>query len=132
MRYSLTGATGFVGGVLASQLRTAGHEVVALVREPARAGALAGIGVELIAGDLADIDALRRLCQGCDGFFHVAGWYKIGSRNPAEGWRVNVDGTRNALTAASEAGVARIVYTSTLAVNSDTRGVVVDESYQFS
>ena len=132
MRYGLTGATGFVGGVLARRLRDGGHDVVALVRDPARAGRLAGLGVELVAGDLSDNLALEQVCTGADGFFHVAGWYKVGSRNPREGWRVNVDGTRNALDAAQRAGVPRVVYTSTLAVNSDTGGAVVDESYRFT
>jgi len=131
MRYSLTGATGFVGGVLARQLRETGHDVVALVRNPSRAGALADLGVELVPGDLDDLEALQRLCTGSDGFFHVAGWYKLGSRHPEQGRQVNVTGTRNALTAAQRAGVPRVVYTSTLAVNSDTHGAVVDESYHF-
>jgi nucleoside-diphosphate-sugar epimerase len=132
MRYALTGATGFVGGELARQLRTDGHSVRALVRDPARAAGLTEQGVELVAGDLDDLDALHGLCSGVDGLFHVAGWYKLGSRHPAEGWRVNVDGTRHVLTAARDAGVPRIVYTSTLAVNSDTHGAVVDESYRFN
>jgi len=132
MRYALTGATGFIGGALAKQLRDAGHDVVALVRDPARAGQLSDLGVELVPGDLDNKEALDRICQGADGLFHVAGWYKLGSRSPQDGWRVNVDGTRNALEAARRAEVPRVVYTSTLAVNSDTRGEVVDESYRFA
>ncbi|HEX6248618.1 MAG TPA: NAD-dependent epimerase/dehydratase family protein [Nocardioidaceae bacterium] len=132
MRYAITGATGFLGGVLARHLREAGHDVVALVRDPARATALAEVGAELVTGDLDDDVALDRLCTGADGLFHVAGWYKVGSRTPAEGWRVNVDGTRNALEAARRNAVPRTVYTSTLAVNSDTHGHVVDEAYRGS
>ena len=132
MRYAITGATGFLGGVLARQLRDAGHDVVALVRDPGRATALADVGVELVAGDLDDAPALDRLCEGADGLFHVAGWYKVGSRTPEEGYRVNVDGTRNALEAARRNSVPRVVYTSTLAVNSDTGGRMVDESYRFA
>lgn len=132
MRFAITGATGFLGGVLARQLRDHGHDVVALVRDPARASELEEAGVELVTGDLDDAAALDRLCEGADGLFHVAGWYKVGSRNPDEGRRVNVDGTRNALEAARRNGVPRVVYTSTLAVNSDTGGRVVDESYRFT
>jgi nucleoside-diphosphate-sugar epimerase len=132
MRYGITGATGFVGGALAGQLREGGHEVVALVRDPSRAGALSDLGAGLVVGDVSDVAAIENVCTGVDGFFHVAGWYKVGSRHPAEGWRVNVDGTRNALEAAKRAGVPRVVYTSTLAVNSDTGGAVVDESYRFT
>jgi nucleoside-diphosphate-sugar epimerase len=131
MRYSMTGATGFVGGVVARHLRRDGHDLVALVRDPARAASLRDLGVSLVPGDLDDLAALERTCAGSDGFFHVAGWYKVGTRNPAEGWRVNVEGTRNALTAAQRSGVPRVVYTSTLAVNGDTRGAVVDETYRY-
>jgi nucleoside-diphosphate-sugar epimerase len=132
MRYAITGATGFLGGVLARLLVDEGHEVVALVRDPARATALVDAGVELVPGDLDDARALDRLCTGVDGLFHVAGWYKVGSRTPDEGRRVNIDGTRNALEAARRNGVPRVVYTSTVAVNSDTGGRVVDESYRFT
>lgn len=132
MRYATTGATGFLGGVLARRLRDSGHEVVALVRDPARARNLTGAGVELVPGDLDDAPALDRLCAGADGLFHVAGWYKVGSRTPEVGLRVNVDGTRNVLEAARRNGVRRVAYTSTLATNSDTRGRVVDESYRFA
>ena len=128
MRYALTGATGFVGGSLAGRLRAAGHDVVALVRDRSRA---IHLDVELVDGDLDDSAALDRLCAGADGLFHVAGWYKLGERDASAGQRVNVDGTRNTLAAAQRAGVARVVYTSTLAVNSDTHGQVVDESCRF-
>jgi dihydroflavonol-4-reductase len=130
MRYAITGATGFVGGALARQLRGAGHEVRALVRDPSAAGALADLGIELVPGDLADTAALDRLCAGVDGLFHVAGWYKLGQRDPSVGDRVNVAGTRSVLAAAQRAGVPKVVCTSTLAVNSDTHGEVRDETYR--
>jgi dihydroflavonol-4-reductase len=132
MRYAMTGATGFLGGVLARQLGEAGHEVVALVRDPARAGHLRERGVELVQGDLDDTAALDRVLDGAEGFFHVAGWYKHGRREHETLRRVNIEGTRNALEAAKRAGVPRTVYTSTIAVNSDTRGEAVDESYRFT
>lgn len=132
MRYAITGATGFLGGVLARQLREAGHDVVALVRDPARATDLTASSVELVQGDLDDAAALDELCRSADGLFHVAGWYKLGSRTPEDGRRVNVDGTRNALEAARRNDVRRVAHTSTVAVNSDTRGRVVDESYHFA
>jgi nucleoside-diphosphate-sugar epimerase len=130
MRYALTGATGFVGGALASRLRSDGHDVRALVRTPGRAEALSAGGVELVRGDLDDDAALDELCHEVDGLFHVAGWYKLGQRDPSVGTRVNVDGTRRTLAAAQRAGVPRVVYTSTLAVNSDTHGQVHDETYR--
>jgi nucleoside-diphosphate-sugar epimerase len=128
MRYAMTGGTGFLGGELARQLRSSGHDVAALIRRPAQASRLDGLGVELVVGDLDDTVALDRLLEGADGFFHVAGWYKLGRREHETLRHVNVTGTRNALEAARRAGV-RTVYTSTVAINSDTRGVVHDETY---
>lgn len=127
----MTGATGFLGGVLARMLVDGGHDVAALVRRPEAATDLQDLGVTLVPGDLDDGPALDRLLDGADGFFHVAGWFKFGRREKDMLHRVNVDGTRNALEAALKAGV-RTVYTSTIALNSDTRGEVVDETYRFT
>ena len=132
MLYAITGATGFVGAALTRLLRESGHEVVALVRDPARATHLTDLGVSLVEGDLDDQAALTRLCTDVDGLFHVAGWYRLGSRHPDQGRRTNVEGTRNVMSVAREAKVPRVVYTSTLAVNSDTGGRTVDESYAFT
>lgn len=129
MRYAMTGATGFLGGELARQLRSSGHDVVALVRDPAKAKPLEDLGVALVVGDLDDAAALDTLLDGAAGFFHVAGWYKHGRRQQETLWRVNVEGTRNALEAAKRAGVPRTVYTSTIALNSDTAGELRDETY---
>ena len=131
MRFAMTGATGFVGGALARRLRADGHEVRALVRAPDRAADLAALGVELVAGDLDDAAALDRLCDGVDGLFHVAGWYRLG-QDPSVGTRINVEGTRNVLDAARRNDVPRTVYTSTVAVNSDTGGELRDEAYRHS
>lgn len=131
MRYFLTGATGFLGGVLARQLRDAGHVVRAIARSPTRASSLVDLGVEVHAGDVTDLESMRAPMTGVDGVFHVAGWYKLGVRDRAAAVGTNIDGTRNVLRLMRELGVPRGVYTSTLAVNSDTRGLVVDESYVF-
>lgn len=130
MRYALTGATGFVGGELARQLVEAGHDVVALVRSTNRASDLLRLGADLVEGDLDSDAALGRLLAGADGLFHVAGWYRLGERDPSPGERVNVEGTRNVLSAALRAGTPKVVHTSTLAVNSDTGGAIRDETHR--
>lgn len=126
MRYALTGATGFVGSHLLRLLRSGGHDVVAVVRNPV------DLDAEVRAGDVTSHSSLLAAFEGVDGVFHVAGWYKLGDDHPEQGWAVNVQGTRNVLSAARECQVPRVVYTSTLAVNSDTKGVVADESYRFT
>ena len=132
MTYLVTGATGFVGGYLVRELRRAGHEVRAIVRTRARAGDLKQLGVTLFDGDVTDKASMRAPMTGVDGVFHVAGWYKIGVRDKSPAGTVNVDGTRNVLELMSELRVPKGVYTSTLAVNSDTHERVVDETYRFN
>jgi nucleoside-diphosphate-sugar epimerase len=127
-RYFVTGATGFIGSELVKQLVSRGHQVAALVRSAGKASLLAALGVDLHTGDITDPETLRQPMTGVDGVFHVAAWYKIGVREPlAE--RINVDGTRNVLQTMRNAGIAKGVYTSTVAVFGDTRGRMVDESY---
>jgi nucleoside-diphosphate-sugar epimerase len=132
MRYFVTGATGFVGGRVARQLRDAGHEVVALVRDPDKAESLAATGVQLAQGDVTDKGSMRAPMSGSDGVFHIAGWYKIGVKDKTPGVAINVNGTRNVLDLMQELEITRGVYTSTLAVNSDTRGQLKDETYRYT
>jgi nucleoside-diphosphate-sugar epimerase len=132
MKYFLTGATGFLGNVLARQLRAAGYEVHASVRNPQKANDLQSLGVKLFAGDVTDKESMREAMQGVDGVYHVAGWYKIGARDKSPGEKVNVQGTRNLLELMKELGIRKGVYTSTLAVNSNTHGELKDESYRFT
>jgi nucleoside-diphosphate-sugar epimerase len=132
MRYFLTGATGFIGSRLAGQLREASHQVAAVVRDQARASDLAQLGVELFRGDVTDKESMRTAMAGADGVFHLAGWYHIGAKDTRDAVRVNVDGTRNTLELMRELGIAKGVYTSTLAANSDTHGQLVDETYRYS
>jgi len=68
---------------------------------------------------------------GADGVFHVAGWYKVGVRDSSMAQAINVDGTRNVLELMRDLKIPKGVYTSTLAVNSDTGGIIVDETYRF-
>lgn len=131
MRAFVTGGTGFIGGRLVAKLRERGDEVVALVRSPERAQALRAIGCELVQGDLGASERMREAMQGCDGVFHVAAVYKVGipeSERPAL-LDANVQGTANALDAAGQAQVPRILYVSTGNVYGDTHGQVADEAY---
>jgi nucleoside-diphosphate-sugar epimerase len=129
-KYFVTGATGFIGGELVKQLIGRGHTVVALVRSPQRAAMLKALGVEMHAGDITDRDSLKAPMAGVDGVFHVAAWYKVGVREPLAD-QINVDGTRNVLHTMRALEIPRGVYTSTVAVFSDTRGAVPDESYRY-
>jgi nucleoside-diphosphate-sugar epimerase len=131
VRAFVTGATGFIGGRLARALRERGDDVVALVRSRERAAGLAALGCELVEGDLDDAGAIARGLDGADAAFHSAAVYRIGippSEVPAMR-ATNVGGTERVLDAAVRAGVARTVYVSTVNVFGNTRGQVVDETY---
>lgn len=131
MKYFITGATGFLGGCVARQLVDGGHTVNALVRSPAKAAALQALGIQLFRGDVTDTASLRAPMAGVDGVYHIAGWYKIGARDKTEAQRVNVDGTRNVLEAMRDLGIPKGVYTSTVAIFSDTHGRKPDETYRY-
>ncbi|MDQ2718112.1 MAG: NAD-dependent epimerase/dehydratase family protein [Chloroflexota bacterium] len=132
MKFFVTGATGFVGGRVVRQLVEAGHQVVVIARNPAKAGDLLDLGISVHQGDFTEKESMRAPMQGVDGVFHIAGWYKVGVKDKRDGAKINIQGTRNVLELMKELGIAKGVYTSTLAVNSDTHGKLVDESYHYT
>jgi nucleoside-diphosphate-sugar epimerase len=132
MKYFITGATGFIGGEVVRQLLADDHEVVALVRDKRRARALEEQGVLLAEGDIRERSSLTEPMKGADGVFHMAAWYQIGAKDRIRMEEINVRGTQNVLEVMRELGIKKGVYTSTLAVYSDTKGEIVDESYFYS
>jgi dihydroflavonol-4-reductase len=132
MRAFVTGATGFIGGRVARQLRQRGDQVVALVRDPTKATWLGDLGAEVVAGDLDDDAAIRRGLSGCATAFHIAAIYKVGipRSQRAALFEANVRGTERVLDAAIAAGVPRIVHVSTVNAFGNTRGQIVDETYR--
>ncbi|MBI1259223.1 MAG: NAD-dependent epimerase/dehydratase family protein [Chloroflexi bacterium] len=131
MKYLVTGATGFIGGHLARALLARGHQVAAVVRSPNKAQDLAALGVTLYQGDITEKESLRLPMTGVDGVFHVAAWYKVGAKDHSMAHKINVGGTCNVLQMMQEQHIPKGVYTSTLAVFSDTHGQVVDEDFSF-
>jgi dihydroflavonol-4-reductase len=111
----VTGATGFVGNHVARQLVTAGHSVRVLVRRSSNLQALEGLPAERVEGDLRDFASLERALRGAQYLFHVAADYRLWAKNPDEIYQSNVEGTRRLFELAAQAGVKRIVYTSTVA-----------------
>ena len=131
MRVVLTGGTGFIGGAVADALRERDDEVVALVRDPAKAGRLHGIGATVLGDDLADVRRLIGTLGRADVLIHAAGSYRVGIA-PEERdamWDANVGTTTRVLDAAAAANVPRIVYVSTVNAYGNTHGRVVDETY---
>jgi dihydroflavonol-4-reductase len=112
----VTGATGFVGSHVARVLQEGGFQVRAMARKRTNTLPVEQTGLEVVWGDLTDPASLREALRGCQGLFHVAALNSFWSRDPGLFYRTNVEGTRNILTSALEAGVQRVVYTSTWAV----------------
>lgn len=118
----LTGASGFVGSAILRKLQAAGHQVRVLVRPTSIRRNLEGLDVEVFTGDLTQPATLTRAIRGCRALFHTAADYRLWTRDPQALYRSNVEGTRHMLEAALEAGVDRVVYTSsvaTLGIRSD-------------
>jgi dihydroflavonol-4-reductase len=132
MRVFVTGGTGFIGGQVVRRLRERGDEVRALVRSPDKGQALADLGCELVSGTLSNKDAIGAGMQGCEAAIHGAAVYEVGipeSEHRAM-YEANVIGTENVLRAALEAKLPKVVYISTVGAFGNTKGQVVDESYE--
>lgn len=115
MKALVTGATGFVGSHVVKTLNTEGHTVRALHRANSKMTALTGAQYESAIGDVTELEALRRACEGVDVVFHVAAVADYWRANKDHMFKVNVDGTKNVLQAAREAGVKRVIFTSSAA-----------------
>ena len=114
MKCFVTGASGFVGANLVHELNSRGHSVRALLRPNADERGLAGADYERVPGDVSDRAVLTVAMRGCDWCFHVAASYHLWLRDYAPMYAANVEGTRNVIEAAADAGCSRIVYTSTV------------------
>jgi nucleoside-diphosphate-sugar epimerase len=130
VHYFVTGATGFVGGYVTSQLLAAGHEVTALVRTRDDARDISVYGVRPHVGSVTDKEAMRRGMRGVDGVFHSAG-HRLAFRDRKLMEAINVGGTRNVFELVRELSIPKCVFTSTLNVFSDTQGRLVDEDHRF-
>jgi len=115
MKVFLTGATGFVGHHVARALAAEGARLRMLVRKSSKLANVEGIAGETHVGNLAEPESLRPALAGCDVVVHVAADYRLWIPDPAVMYKANVEGTRELLRLAREAGVKRFVYTSSVA-----------------
>jgi dihydroflavonol-4-reductase len=120
MKVCVTGATGFLGAHLTAKLVRAGHEVRVTVRDRRRLDSLQGLEVEAVNADILDRGSLRRALRGYDMLFHVAGM--VASRPEREVWRVNAVAPRIAVEVAAEAGLRRVIVTSSVGAVGPARG----------
>ena len=129
MKVFLTGATGFIGGHVARAYAAAGAELRLLTRAASNLSGLEGLAAETVVGDLRQPDGLRTALSGCEALVHVAADYRLWVPDPQEMYAANVEGTRALLRLARELGVAKVVYTSSVAtMGFQADGTIVDEA----
>ena len=114
MKALVTGATGFVGSAVVRALIKTGVDVRVLTRRDSDFTNLQPYKIDGVFGDLRDKGSLHTALAGCRQVYHVAAHYALWARNPSIFYDVNVEGTRNLMEAARDAGTERIVYCSTI------------------
>jgi dihydroflavonol-4-reductase len=125
----VTGGTGFVGAHVVRALLERGRGVRCLVRRESRRDNLAGLNVEIVAGDVTDRASVVAALAGVETLYHCAADYRLWARDPEEIARINVGGTDNVLGAAADKGVPKVVYTSSVGALGLTRdGTPADET----
>jgi dihydroflavonol-4-reductase len=122
----VTGGSGVVGRALLGHL-VSDREVRALVRSDHAAATVTALGANPVRGDILDYGSLAQAMDGCDVVYHVAGSNEMCLADPSVLFRVNVDGSRNALRAAAAAGVRRMVFTSSATTLGEAQGSIGDE-----
>jgi dihydroflavonol-4-reductase len=127
MRLFITGATGFVGAHVARMAAQQGAELRLLTRSTSNTANLPQ-GAEVVVGDLREPALYASALADCDALIHVAADYRLWVPDPAEMYKANVEGTRELLRIAREAGVRRVVYTSSVATMGFHGNAVVDET----
>jgi dihydroflavonol-4-reductase len=111
----VTGASGFVGSAVARKLAARGFKVRVLVRGNSPRANVTGFDCEIAVGDMRDTASLAAAMKDARYLFHVAADYRLWARDPNEIVANNREGTRNVMQAAKNAGVERVVYTSSVA-----------------
>jgi dihydroflavonol-4-reductase len=115
----ITGAAGYTGLALASQLLAGGYGIRALARRPMDAKDQAPSGIEFITGDVRDRAVVEDALEGIDTVYHLAAVFRRAGVPDSEYRSVHVDATRNLVESSAAAGVRRFVHCSTVGVHGD-------------
>lgn len=131
MKALVTGANGLIGANLVRELLHAGYKVRALIRISSDVRSLNGLNIELAHGDVLDFASLPPVVAGCDVIFHCAAMFSYWGMDPQKMEHLAVEGSRNIIRAAHQAGVARLVLTSSSVVlGSSPRPLTLNEQNQ--
>lgn len=113
MKKLVTGSTGFIGSAIARELVKDGEEVKVLIRKTSDTRNIEKLDVERAYGDIRDVDSMKKALKGCDTLYLTAAYFAHWAPNPKLLYEVNAGGTKATMQAALEAGVEKVVYTST-------------------
>ncbi|MCF6325017.1 MAG: NAD-dependent epimerase/dehydratase family protein [Gammaproteobacteria bacterium] len=131
-KIAVTGATGFLGSHLTTRLIDEGYQVNILARDEGKAKKLANQAVNIVIGDIADPEAAKRLCEGCQYVVHLVSNFRTASGPPESYRQINVDGTKNIYNAAADAGASRFVHCSTIGVHGSVKVSPATEETEFA
>jgi dihydroflavonol-4-reductase len=133
MKTLVTGATGFIGSMVARQLLDAGAEVRVTVRKDSDTRNIDDLDVERVYGDTRDRESIKNALNGCDTLYHVAAYFAHWSPNKDLFYEINVEGTKIILEEALAQGLEKVVYTSTAnTIGSHGRGNYANEDAEFN
>jgi len=127
----VTGATGHIGNVLVRKLLERGEKVRALILPGESYESIQGLNVEAFEGDVLNLDSFFESLRGVRGIFHLAGVISIMPGSNEFVHKVNVEGTRNVIRAAKEAGIQKLVYTSSIHAIKRAESGVIDEALPY-
>jgi dihydroflavonol-4-reductase len=133
MNVMVTGATGHIGNVLIRQLIKEGDNVRAMVLPSDDDSSIRDLKIEIVQGDICNLDSMMSATQNIDTVYHLAGIIALTSDNPDLVYKVNLDGTKNVISACLTNKVKKLVYTSTIhAIAEPPQGIKIDETCPFS
>lgn len=112
----ITGATGYIGSILTKKLADRGEKIKILCRSNPDIAAFKHDNISIVYGDIMDKNSLSNALEGVENVYHMAAYARLWAKNPNVFRQINVEGTRNVLEASLNAGVKKLVYTSTAGV----------------
>lgn len=113
MKKLVTGSTGFIGSAIVRELIKDGEDVKVLIRKTSDTRNIDKLDVERVYGDIRDGDSMKRALKDCDTLYLTAAYFAHWAQDYKLLYEVNVGGTKASLKAASEAGIEKVIYTST-------------------
>ncbi len=132
-RVLVTGGAGFIGRHVSEQLRDAGYDVTVMLAPGESGSSVTRLGLRSIVADLRDLPSLDRAVAGHRFVVHMAAIYSLWMKDWQPLYDVNVQGTENVLRASMDAGVERVVYTSSIAALGVLPGLSpADEDTEFN